>query len=259
MLRFAAKTVLILAGIGTALGIATPANASGALLFAPTMPSTDRLVTNEYAFWNSNHTDAVKSPDWQMDSGSLFAKAGAGYSGAIDTGPVDALSKQHTNSAVFRLNTTRRDFGDVRVMTNLNIAQLGSTASTPKVDWDGIHIWLRYQSEYNLYYASVARRDGHIIIKKKCAGGSQNGGTYYELAGEKSGYPIAMGQTMAVGATVRNNSNGSVTITLIRNGKTLMSATDTGKGCAPIRNNGAVGIRGDNAKFTFTNFTVNSL
>ena len=36
-------------------------------------------------------------------------------------------------------------------------------------------------------------------------------------------------------------------------------ALATGKGCAPIRTKGAVGIRGDNAKFTFKNFTVSSL
>jgi hypothetical protein len=259
MFRFAAKTVLVLAGFGTALGIASPANAAGTVLFAPTMPSANGLVTNEYAYWNPTHADAVKSPDWEMDSGSLFAQNGAGYSGAINAGKVDADSSPNTNSAVFRLNTKRKDFGNVRVGMKLNVAELGSTSSTPKVAWDGIHIWLRYQSQYNLYYASVARRDGHIVIKKKCPGGTSNNGTYYALSGEKSGYAIPMGQTMDVAATVRNNLNGSVTITLLRNGKALMTATDTGVGCAPIRNNGAVGIRGDNARFTFTNFNVTSL
>jgi hypothetical protein len=41
---------------------------------------------------------------------------------------------------------------------------------------------LRYRSEQSLYYPSVNRRDGQVVVKKKCAGGPFNGGTYDTLA-----------------------------------------------------------------------------
>jgi hypothetical protein len=128
------------------------------------------------------------------------------------------------------------------------------------VDWDGVHIFLHYQSQYELYYASVARRDGHVVIKKKCKGGPSNGGSYYPLDNsEISGLPFPLGTWRAVGASVRTNADGTVTIVLYRDGKAYTSATDTGIGCAPITNAGATGIRGDNAEFEFNNFTISPL
>ena len=59
-----------------------------------------------------------------------------------------------------------------------------------------------------------------------------------------------------VGATVRTNADGSVTLTLVREGAVLATATDRGIGCAPIVAPGKVGIRGDNDDFTVDDFTV---
>jgi len=96
-------------------------------------------------------------------------------------------------------------------------------------------------------------------MKKKCAGGPSNGGTYYELGpGEVSGQPIPFGVDQFVGASGGNNADGSVTLTLSLGGTTIVTATDTGVGCAPIRTAGKVGIRGDNDNFTVTGFTVTS-
>jgi hypothetical protein len=124
------------------------------------------------------------------------------------------------------------------------------------VAWDGVHLWLRYQSQYSLYYASVARRDGRIVIKKKCAGGVSNNGTYYTLGSEVPGHAAPLGGWTAVAATVRTNANGTVTITAFRDGVQVASGTDTGVGCSAITKPGAVGIRGDNAQFTFSDFHV---
>ena len=55
---------------------------------------------------------------------------------------------------------------------------------------------------------------------------------------------------------MRNNADGSVTIAAYINGVLVKSVTDAGTGCAPITAPGATGIRGDNAEFTFDNFTV---
>jgi hypothetical protein len=41
-----------------------------------------------------------------------------------------------------------------------------------------------------------------------------------------------------------------------RNGTKLLSATDTGLGCAPITAAGGVGVRGDNDDFNIDNFVV---
>ncbi len=45
----------------------------------------------------------------------------------------------------------------------------------------GAHL-LALPKPQHLYYATIARRDGVAVIKKKCPGGSSNGGTYYDLA-----------------------------------------------------------------------------
>jgi len=240
---------------GKAGGSATPAATA---LFADSFERPDGLITNEYATWNPNGASAVKSADWQMTSGSLFAKGGAGWTGVPDgCSSASASGSPCTASAVFRLNTARHDFGDVTVSTALKLQRLVSTSRTPAVAWDGVHVWLRYQSEESLYYASFARRDGRIVVKKKCPGGSENGGTYYELGpGEVTGFPIAFGAVQQIAAGVRTNADGSVTITMLRDGATILSATDKGLGCAPITAPGAVGIRGDNAEFSFDDFAV---
>jgi hypothetical protein len=220
----------------------------------PTAPAG--LVTNEFAYWNPGLSSSVSSPDWEMTSGSLFSTGTALWTGRPDTVNPDATSSNGTDSAVFRLTTKRADFGNVAVTFTLHNNGLTSTASTPPVDWDGVHIFLRYQSEYQLYYASVNRRDGHVVLKKKCPGGPSNGGTYYELAPEISGHPIPFGTDQAVGASAVNNADGSVTLSLSLDGTTVVSATDNGVGCAPLTSAGKVGIRGDNDDFTFSAFSV---
>ena len=47
-----------------------------------------------------------------------------------------------------------------------------------------------------------------------------------------------------------------MTLTMYRDGEMLLSATDTGIGCAPISAPGSVGVRGDNDEFNFDNFVV---
>jgi hypothetical protein len=226
-------------------------------LFQPSFKTESGLVTNEFAYWNARKPTAVISPDWQMTSGSLFGLEGGGYTGRIDDVSPDAVSQKSTNSAIFRLNTRDRSFQNVLVTMKLNLIRLVSTAVTPKVDWDGVHLFLRYQSQFELYYASVARRDGHVVIKKKCKGGDVNGGTYYSLgSSEQSGWPMPPGTWHSVGATVRTNRDGSVTIELYRDNRVITTATDTGIGCPPITAAGATGIRGDNTEFKFRDFMV---
>jgi hypothetical protein len=255
----AVRVIAVIVSILTTAVAAQPVSFSSDVLFAPKFPTTDGLITNEYAYWNSTSPTAVKSADWEMTGGSLFAKSGYGWTGKIDRLSPGPTSTTGTGSGVFRLNTKRYTFGDVRIRLTTQFIRLEDNPVAFPVAWDGMHIWLRYQSQYHLYYASVARRDGAVLIKKKCPGGFSNGGTYYTLTPEVKGYPIALGKWRDVGATAVNYPDGSVRITLLVNGNFIVGVNDKGVGCAPIRAPGAVGIRGDNAEFLFSKFEVSSL
>ena len=235
-----------------------PPPPAGNALFREDFNYPDGLITNEYSTWNPGRADAIISPVWEMTSGSFFAQNGTGWTGVPDgCSSSSAGSVPCTASDVFRLNTKRRDFGNVTVSLDLRDNYLTSSSRTPAVDWDGVHVWLHYQSQYKLYYASFNRRDGDLVIKKKCEGGSENGGTYYELGtGELPGFPIPFGVWQHLAVSIQTNSDGSVTITMSRDGIKLLAATDSGVGCAPIAAAGSVGVRGDNADFNIDNFVV---
>ncbi|OHA16349.1 MAG: hypothetical protein A3H57_01665 [Candidatus Taylorbacteria bacterium RIFCSPLOWO2_02_FULL_43_11] len=161
--------------------------------------------------------------------------------------------------SIFFILFILNDFKNVSVTFDLLNEGLTTSASTPAVDWDGVHVFLRYQSEESLYYASINRRDNKVIIKKKVPGGSSNGGTYYNLSTLNSS-SVSYGSWQKVKASVKDNSDGSVTIQLFANDKLVASATDNGSvGGAPIRNQGKVGIRADNTNAKFKNFTVTSI
>jgi hypothetical protein len=228
------------------------------LLFRDKFNRPDGLVTNEWAFGHPDDRDAVVSPDWYMTSGSLFTSGKAGWSGVPDRRAPDAVSANGTGSAVFRLVTHRRDFGNVAVSFSLRNDAVMSTASTPPVPWDGVHVFLRYQSSDRLYSASANRRDGTVVIKKKCPGGPSNGGSYYSLS-TSSLYAVPYGEWQQVVATVRNLTPVSVELRLEIGGRIVAAAVDDGLGCAPIRSAGAVGIRGDNANFRLDDFAVSQL
>lgn len=232
-----------------AIAYLAPPDHTRPAVFAPTPPPTVGVVTSELAYWDRTHPSARHSPDWDMTSGTLLsARTPAGW--VFWTGPPDTVAPpKGTNSAVFRLTSRRADFGDVTVSVTVTVGRL-LAGGTP---WDGIHLFLRYQGEASLYYASIARRDGAVVVKKKCPGGPSNGGTYYTL-GSAGGHPIAYRAPVAYGATIHTGAGGAVTVTVARGGRTALTAVDRGQGCAPITKPGAVGIRGDNADFTFTNY-----
>lgn len=230
------------------LGLRAPASAAPVdEPLTDTFEGPDGLVTNEYAYWNPSRGVAT-SPTWELNSGSLFRRSGAGWTGVPDGDAPDAASIQHTGSVVFRMMSKRVALGNVRVRARIRVDSLVTTSRTPARDWDGVHLWLRYQSEESLYIVSVARRDGAAVIKKKCAGGTSNGGTYVQI-GPTGHLPIAPGAWQGVEATATTTPAGTVQITATRAGRLLVSGVDDGEGCPPITAAGRVGIRGDNAEF----------
>lgn len=243
---------------GTPQPVAPPAPpappSAPAALFVDQFMQPDGLITNEFAVRWPDDATAIRSPSWDVTSGSVFAQNGTAWTGIPDGDRPNVNSSNATDSAVFRMNTKRADFGDVAVTFALKNNGLTTTSRTPAHDYDGVHVWLRHVSETSLYAASIHRRDNVAFIKKKVPGGTQNGGTYYDLALGK--YTVPYNTWQQISATVKNNADGSVTITLSADGKLVLSATDKGVGGPPIRTASSVGVRGDNCNFNFDDFTV---
>jgi hypothetical protein len=238
------------------LGLALVITANS--LVSADVASRPVLVTNEYGHWHAIDPLAVQSPIWDMTSGSLFVRDGVWWTGRPDDLSPDPRSEAGTGSAVFRLTTREQGFGNVRVAVRLRIDAFVTSPGTPAEDWDGVHIFLRYQSQYQLYYASINRRDGTTAIKKKEPGGPSNGGTYYTLATGVAAVPI--GEWQPVAAAVETLPSGGVRVSLYRGLDLLLETVDDGRlGGPPITNPGAVGIRGDNCEFEFRDFRVADL
>ena len=219
-----------------------PIQENRVILFKDDFDYADELIADGFG---ANATNV-----WKVTSGSLYKSQGGGWTG---------VPNPANGSAVFRMTTDRKDFGDVEVSFKLLNQGLSAGRKTPATEWDGCHVWLRYQDQYNLYAASINRRDNKVIIKKKDPGGISNGGTYYNLTPLIS-HPVPYNQWQNVKATVSNNKDGSVTIKLYAEGQLLVSVIDDGSvGGPPITTAGAVGIRGDNANLKFSNFTVRAM
>jgi hypothetical protein len=241
--------------------VAVVAAATGAVLmrprpalFAPRLSGPDRLLTNEFAHWNPHTPGTHVSRDWDVTSGSLFVHRGVAWTGVPDASVPDTGSSRGTGSSVFRMTTRRRDFGDVAV--SLRLRNLGLTGTGPAAasEIDGVHVFLRWQSPEKLYVVSLNRRDGLIVVKKKLPGGEANGGTYVTLGQAPSAVPYGRWQAFRV--RIATSGGGLVTITVARDGREVLSATDDGGEGAAILAPGAVGLRGDNCDFEFTGFRV---
>lgn len=233
--------------------------------------SKAELITNEYAFFNPNAADAIKSPFWEMTSGSLFLKDDRAWTGIPDDKDPDAKSIVATDSQIFRLTTKRADFLTHLTSFTLNVDHYVSSPNVPAVDWDGIHIFMRYQTEETLYYVSVCRRDGAVVIKKKVstklldaqkikyvASDVSNGGVYYQISTTAKNI-FVLQKDMEVAASIQTIGN-TVKITALVNGFTIVTAIDDGKmGGTPILTAGKTGIRADNVDATFDSFSVDSL
>lgn len=228
----------------TVAAVSCSSDGSGPSTITDSFDGPDGLIAAE------QHPAEDGSP-WTMTSGSLFRSAEAGWTGVPD----DGRASGSTGSAVFRMVSTEQAFGDVTVSLRLRVDRLVETDRTPAQDYDGAHIWLRYESDRQLYAVSVDRRDGVLVVKKKCPGGDSNGGTYLDLADEVPDVPIPFGDWQNVTVSVRNQRDGSVEITGSRDGHEV-TAVDRGQGCPAIRGAGGIGIRGDNSELRFDDITV---
>ena len=245
--------------LGGISGLPGDAGSRG-VLFRATFDGPDGLITNHYAKWSGDPA-AVRSPDWEVESGSLLRRHGTAWTGVPTAGLPNLDSSNGSGSEIFRMWTTRSDFGDVRVDLRLRtLNYVDGSPGWPRKSWDGIKIWLRRQGgsgrRVGLYTSEVNRRQGNIVIQKKCSGSRR----YTLLAASRADRPARFGRWEHVGGTVRTNADGSVAVAVIRDGAVALRATDTGAGgCPPITAPGKVGVRGDNTQFLFDDFTVTGL
>jgi hypothetical protein len=242
----------------------------------------NHLITNEYALFNPHDRRAVSSSEWEMTSGSLFSVDGVGWTGHPDTVTPNADSTNGTDSAVFRLRTRLATFRDVRVDVDVRVNRwvigAGRESQEPEVV-----IWMRYASEFQLYWASVLRATGRVDVEKKvpvgpCGAGDANcynAGDYYILPPyTQAGWHVTFGRWYHITATAEDNPDGSVTITTYRDGIRMIRAVDRGRGSTvrgagdgqplsdpapPIVGPARLGIRGDNADFNLRDYTVTAL
>jgi hypothetical protein len=212
------------------------------------------LVTNEFAYFNPRDPASVKSPVWLVTSGSLFARDHAGWTGIPGVGSPDPRSAAATDSSVFRAVTRDADLRDVAVSFGLLIQRFVTARGADLPSYQGVHVFLRYQSPTLLYVLSVDRRDGVLVIKKKVPGGTSNGGTYYTLAAKRAHSVIGRWEQVRVTAV---NDGASVVLQIWLDGKLALQAIDSGAGdVAPITEPGRVGLRGDYTEFMFAKFEV---
>jgi hypothetical protein len=213
----------------------------------------DGVITNHYAFWSDDST-AFRDDIWEMESGCALRRDNMLWTGVPTSNLPNKDCSNGSGSQVFRL-WTKQSFTNVSVTFSLRNNGYVSGAEGER-SWDGIKIWLRRQGgtgSVGLYTAEVNRRQGNIMIQKKCAGSD----VYHILnQARPEGAAASIGQWEKVGGSIVNQSNGSVKITLVRHGQTVLEATDSGVGCAPYRTAGRMGIRGDYTNFHADDFLV---
>lgn len=236
-------------------------------LLASAFSGPDRLDADAYAYWNKGSC-APRDAAWEVTSGAWFIHNGAGYSGkpTVDAGNSPCIATyQNSGSDTLRMNTTRNDFANTDIQFDYDLIAHGGFGGTTN-SYDGLHIWTRHQSPYDLYAVSLGRWDGEMVIKKKvpvneahCTTPS-DGGCYTELNTPVKRLDLVTPNVWRhADIQTRTLANGNVSITLYINGAAVMHATDTGTFGGSIIPNGAVGIRGDNTEFYLKNFVVAGL
>lgn len=197
-------------------------------------------VSDSSGPFTDDFSTGVSSRRWTVTSGQLRAREGTAWS----------------DSGVLRAVTRRDDFRDFELELKLLNRGLSSAPRTPAVGWDGVHVFLRYQSQHHLYVATLNRRDHRVVIKKKVPGGPSNGGRYFKLT-KDVGYRVPYLEWQRFKIIVSDAPAGAVSIRLFSGDRLLAAALDDGsQGGAPIRRAGRVGIRGDNAEFYLDDFRV---
>ncbi|MDX6635774.1 MAG: hypothetical protein QOF06_1977 [Solirubrobacterales bacterium] len=229
------------------------------VLFEAEFGGPDRLLTNEFAVRHPASSEAVKTSQWFVTSGSLFVRGGAATNGRLDDLTADPRSVAGTNSAVFRAYTKQHFQPNYQVLFEVRVEPPRNVAGLEAAPWDGLHLMLDAESPEAAYYVSLYRRNGQAVIKKKTPGGAVAGGSYVALSRYVSSH-LHSGEWSEVRVDVRRAGPRAVTIDLYENGILLATATDDSavSESAPFTG-GRVGIRADKTSFAIKELTINAL
>lgn len=220
------------------------------LLFRDTFDGPDGVITNHFAYYAPDYVDAPRSADWEVGSGCALQDGNRLWTGPPTTGLPNRDCSNRTGSAVFRMWTKRTDFRDVAVSFGLRNDGYMRTGES----WDGVKIYLRRQDGDNFYTAEVNRREGNVIIQRKC------NGSYTLLDGVRGAdTPARIGEWEDVGGTVVNLDGDEVRVQVMRNGRVVLEAIDPAGSCDALRRPGRIGIRGDRTEFYVDGVEVRGL
>ena len=228
------------AAIAAALTVTADIGHERPLLFQDDFDGRDRVITNHYAYYTPDDEHAHRSRIWEVQSGCALRDGNRLWTGIPTTVEPNKECSNGTGSAVFRMWTKRSDFGDVAVSFGLR-----NDGYTPGGEsWDGVKIYLRRQDGDNFYTAEVNRREGNVIIQRKCAG------RYALLGGVRtSATPARIGEWEYVAGTAVNLADDEVRLQVVRGEEVVLEATDRAGSCDVLRQPGRIGIRGDRTNF----------
>jgi hypothetical protein len=220
------------------------------LLFQDLFDGPDGIITNHYAYFAPPYEDVPRSPAWEVESGCALRDGNRLWSGAVDGVEPNKDCSNGAGADVFRMWTKRADFGDVAVsfgLRNEGYAPVGES-------WDGVKLYLRRQDGDNFYTAEANRREGNVIVQRKCDG------RYTLLDGTRSAVtPAFEHEWDEVGGTVVNLPDDEVRIQVVRQGEVVLEAIDPAGTCDVLREPGRIGIRGDRTEFYVDGLDVRGL
>ena len=236
--------------IAAGLAVTADVGHERALLFQDNFDGRDRVITNQYAYYAPDDPAAHRSPLWEVQSGCALRDGNRLWTGVPTADLPDRDCSNGTGSAVFRMWTKRADFGDVAVSFALR-----NNGYTPEGEsWDGVKIYLRRQDGDNFYTAEVNRREGNVIVQRKCDG------RYELLGGARSGATAAYYKEWEnVGGTVVDQPDGAVRIQVVRRDGVVLEVTDPPGTCDALREPGRIGVRGDRTDFHVDSLEVRGL
>ncbi len=238
--------------------------ADSAVLISDNFDGTDGTITNsEYyqsAVFPNGGTSKSTNPStlWEGDSGSFYKQNNWGYSGR----PIDWVNKYF-----FRFNTRNFNIADSAISWQYRSSPFGQDGYVVEGS-DATDIWLRYQTQYNLYAWQFDRTNNCFQLKRKIPADSWSGpasdisnkGVYYTIptdinqpaigAGNycvtwssvanllptseqsKPGYPNLAHDSITTydfKVTAKNTLDGKFQVQAYRAGALIYSATDDGK------------------------------
>jgi hypothetical protein len=241
-----------------------PAPSANAPVLSDAFEGEDGLVTS-YAHYapatfplGGTSLPSNPSDTWEGDSGYFYREAHWGYSGR----PADWKDRYF-----FRMNTRSFAIGDAAVAWRYRSAEFGEEGY-PSEGPDAVDVWLRYQTQYNLYAFQFDRTDDGFQVKRKIPAIGWSGpanlvvnkGVYYTLPTDGEQPVVGAGKTLVLWkdvsdvlpaserekpdfpnlahddvtpydfkVTVKNVEGGKVRIQGFRSGALVYSATDDGR------------------------------